>query len=238
MAHELNDSAPMVPVLLIDDDVELCTMLGSILRMEGFAATCVHDARSGLDAALSHAHHIVVLDIMLPGGDGRDVLREIRARSTVPVIMLTARGEATDRISGLEAGADDYLAKPFNAGELIARLRAVLRRHSPSEPADPLIVGDVRVEIANRHATRGGAPVELTSSEFDLLVVLLRRTGHCVSRDDLAQQALGRPVGPLDRSIDNHMSNLRRKLGAHPSGRERIRNIRSLGYCYTGDSSA
>lgn len=238
MPIDTNEPQSAVPVLLIDDDVELCGMLGSILNMEGFAATFVHDAESGLHEALSNAYQMVVLDIMLPGGDGRAVLRDIRAKSTVPVIMLTARGEATDRISGLEAGADDYLAKPFNAGELIARIRAVLRRHSPSQAADPLIVGDVKVEVANRHVARSETPIDLTSAEFDLLVVLLRQAGHCVSRDDLAKQALGRPVGPLDRSIDNHMSNLRRKLGPHASGRERIRNVRSVGYCYTGDSNA
>lgn len=236
MLNDANQPETAVPVLLVDDDVELCSMLRSILNMEGFAATCAHDAESGLREALSNPYQMVVLDIMLPGGDGRIVLSDIRARSTVPVIMLTARGEATDRISGLEAGADDYLAKPFDPGELIARIRAVLRRHSPAQTADPLIIGDVRVEIANRHATRDGVSLELTSAEFDLLLVLLRHAGKCVSRDEMAQQALGRPVGPLDRSIDNHMSNLRRKLGPHTSGRERIRNIRSVGYCYAGDS--
>jgi len=227
-----------IPILLVDDDVGLCSMLCSILNMEGFATTFVHDAQSGLHEALSSAYRMVVLDIMLPGGDGRILLRDIREKSDVPVIMLTARGEATDRISGLEAGADDYLAKPFDSGELIARIRAVLRRHSPSHTADPVIVGDIRVEVANRNALRGGDSIDLTSAEFDLLLVLLRHAGHCVSREDLAQQALGRSIGPMDRSIDNHMSNLRRKLGQHPSGRDRIRNIRSIGYCYTGDSDA
>lgn len=221
-------------LLVIDDDIELCSMLRSLLEMEQFAVTMRHDAASGLTEALSGRHRLVVLDIMLPGGDGRTLLRDLRARAAVPVIMLTARGEATDRISGLEDGADDYLAKPFNPGELIARIRAVLRRHAPPPPADIIVVGDMTLEVANRRALRDGISMDLTSAEFDLLVVLLRRAGDCVTRDDLSQQALGRTLGPVDRSIDNHMSNLRRKLGPHSDGRERIRNIRSVGYCYTG----
>ncbi|QEE31146.1 response regulator transcription factor [Terriglobus albidus] len=223
-------------LLVIDDDIELCGMLRSLLEMEQFAVAVRHDVVSGLAEALSGRHRLVVLDIMLPGGDGRALLRDLRTRTAIPVIMLTARGEATDRISGLEDGADDYLAKPFNPGELIARIRAVLRRHAPPAPADIIVVGDITVEVANRRALRDGVSMDLTSAEFDLLVVLLRRAGDCVTRDDLSQQALGRPMGPVDRSIDNHMSNLRRKLGPHADGRERIRNIRSVGYCYTGSS--
>lgn len=233
-----NNGENPIPVLLIDDDVELCGLLSTLLNMEGFSTTCVHDAEAGLQHALSNAYRMTILDIMLPGADGRSVLREIRARSNMPVIMLTARGEALDRISGLEAGADDYLAKPFLPAELIARIRAVLRRHTPATTQDLLIVGDLRVEIANRHVSKNGESVSLTSSEFDLLVLLLRKAGHCVSRDDLALQALGRSIGPFDRSVDNHVVNLRRKLGSHKSGRERIKNIRSVGYCYTGDSDA
>jgi len=234
----MTTSGKATSILLIDDDVELCSMLGSLLTMEGFSVSFAHDAPEGLEKALSDDHQLVVLDIMLPGGDGRGVLRDIRGKSGIPIIMLTARGEATDRISGLEAGADDYLAKPFIPAELVARIRAILRRHSPAQAADPLLIGDLRVGIANRCVTRGDIVVDLTSAEFDLLLLLLRRVGQCVSRDDLAEQALGRPIGPVDRSIDNHMSNLRRKLGPHSSGRERIKNIRSIGYCYIGDSNA
>ena len=221
-------------LLVIDDDIELCSMLRSLLEMEQFAVAVRHDTVSGLAEALSGRHRLVILDIMLPGGAGRALLRNLRSRTAIPVIMLTARGEATDRISGLEDGADDYLAKPFNPGELIARVRAVLRRHAPQAPADILVVGDITLEIANRRTLRDGASIDLTSAEFDLLAVLIRRAGDCVTRDDLSQQALGRPIGPVDRSIDNHMSNLRKKLGPHADGRERIRNIRSVGYCYTG----
>lgn len=238
MPTEPKEQESIISVLLVDDDVELCSMLGSILDGEGFATTFAHDARSGLYEALSGAYRMIVLDIMLPDGDGRQVLEDIRAVSSVPVIMLTARGEAADRIFGLESGADDYLAKPFDPGELIARIRAVLRRHAPPEMVDPLVVGDITVEVANRHVRRDGESIEFTSGEFDLLLVLLLSAGHCVSRNDLARKALGRPVGPMDRSIDNYMSILRRKLGPHRSGRDRIRNIRSVGYCYTGDSDA
>jgi len=238
MSSDVNENEMSSSVLLIDDDVELCSGLSSLLHMEGFAATSAHDANAGLHEALSNAYRMIVLDIMLPGGDGRTILRKIREKWLTPVIMLTARGEATDRISGLEAGADDYLAKPFVPAELIARIRAVLRRQSPIRTSDPLVLGDLKVEIANRHVMRDDVGLDLTSAEFDLLLILLRRAGHCVSRDELAQQALGRPIGPLDRSIDNHMCNLRRKLGTHISGRERIKNIRSVGYCYTGDTDA
>jgi len=231
------ESTPM-QILLVDDDVELCSMLATLLNAEGFAVSVAHDARTGLYEAVSSMYQMIVLDIMLPGGDGRQILKDIRAKSSVPVIMLTARGEAVDRISGLEAGADDYLAKPFDPGELVARIRAVLRRHSPPQIVDPLVVGDVRVEVSHRAVWKDGVSVELTSAEFELLVILLLRAGRCVSRSDLAQQALGRPVGPFDRSIDNHMSNLRRKLGPHGNGNERIRNIRSVGYCYTRASNA
>jgi len=236
MRNERCEQSDAPSLLVIDDDIELCSMLRSLLEMEQFAVTMRHDAPGGLAEAASGRHRLVVLDIMLPGGDGRALLRDLRARSTVPVIMLTARGEATDRISGLEDGADDYLAKPFNPGELIARIRAVLRRHAPPVPADLIVVGDITLEIAHRRALRDGLSIDLTSAEFDLLAVLLRRAGDCVTRDDLSQQALGRPMGPVDRSIDNHMSNLRRKLGLHADGRERIRNIRSVGYCYTGSA--
>jgi two-component system response regulator CpxR len=238
MPTEAKEQETATSVLLVDDDVELCSMLGTILNSEGFATTFAHDAQNGLYEALSGAYQMIVLDIMLSGGDGRKVLKDVRARSSVPIIMLTASGEAVDRISGLDSGADDYLAKPFEPGELIARMRAVLRRHAAPQTIDPLLVGDITVEIANRHVRRDGETVEFTSGEFDLLLVLLLHAGRCVSRNDLAQRALGRPVGPLDRSIDNYMSILRRKLGPHHSGRDRIRNIRSIGYCYTGDSDA
>lgn len=238
MPTDPKDQETAIPVLIVDDDLELCSMLGIILNSEGFTATFAHNAQNGLYEALSGNYQMIVLDIMLPGGDGRQVLKDIRAKTSVAVIMLTARGEAVDRISGLESGADDYLAKPFDPGELIARMRAVLRRHAPPQIIDPLVVGDVTVEIANRQVRRNGEAIEFTSGEFDLLLVLLLRAGHCVSRNDLAEKALGRPVGPLDRSIDNYMSILRRKLGPHHSGRDRIRSIRSIGYCYTGDSDA
>ena len=224
-----------VPVLLIDDDVELCGSLSRLLAMEGFAVTSVHDGASGIREALTGAHTLVILDVMLPQGDGRTVLRRIRMNSQVPVIMLTARGDENDRISGLEAGADDYLPKPFNARELIARMRSVLRRKDvPSQPAC-FTVGDLEIHPKARRVLQQEVEIQLTGAEFDILILLLRSAGKPLSRDEIAEAALGRSVGPLDRSVDNHISNLRKKLGPQVSGVERIRNIRGTGYCYTGD---
>lgn len=225
-----------VSVLLVDDDVELCTSLVRLMAMEGFDVTAVHDAESGARAALQEKYQLVILDIMLPGGDGRKVLRRLRLSSQVPVIMLTARGDEGDRISGLEAGADDYLPKPFSPRELVARMRAVLRRKEPEAAAEVFKIGDLEIHHKNRQVLRAGEAVALTGAEFDILCLLVRAAGKVLSRDEIAETALGRPVGMLDRSIDNHISNLRKKLGATVGERERIRNIRGTGYSYTGDA--
>jgi two-component system response regulator CpxR len=172
---------------------------------------------------------------MLPGGDGRNVLRRIRVTSQVPVIMLTARGDEADRIAGLESGADDYLPKPFNTRELVARMCAVLRRRPDSAPPNLLRIGDILIHPHTRRVLRGSEPIELTGAEFDILLLLIRSAGKVLSRDEIAGLALGRPVGMLDRSIDNHISNLRKKLGTHVRGVERIRNVRGTGYVYTGE---
>lgn len=224
-----------IPVLLVDDDVDLCSSLSRLLSMDGFSVKSVHDGASGLSEALTGTHRLVILDVMLPGGDGRNVLRRIRMNSDVPVIMLTARGDETDRIAGLEAGADDYLPKPFNGRELVARMRAVLRRKDASSPHTSFVVGDLEVHPRTRRVLQAGSEVQLTGAEFDILLLLLRGAGRALSRDEIAEAALGRPAGPLDRSIDNHVSNLRKKLGAQVNGVERIRNIRGTGYCYTGE---
>jgi two-component system, OmpR family, response regulator CpxR len=223
------------PVLLVDDDVELCASLARLLGMEGFAATAVHDAEAAVHEVLRNQHELIVLDVMLPGGDGRKVLRRIRMSSQVPVIMLTARGDEADRISGLEAGADDYLPKPFSPRELVARMRAVLRRKNPGTAAEVFKIGDVEIHGANRSVVQNGAEIALTGAEFDILLLLARSAGKVLSRDEIAEAALGRPIGPLDRSIDNHISNLRKKLGATAGKRERIRNVRGTGYVYLGD---
>jgi DNA-binding response OmpR family regulator len=224
-----------LPVLLVDDDVDLCSSLSQLLKMDGLHLTAVHDGEAGVREALSNSHSIVILDVMLPLLDGRKVLRRIRMHSRVPVIMLTARGDDADRIAGLEAGADDYLPKPFNPRELVARIRAVLRRRDGSAPAEMHSVGDLEIHLKTRRVLQNGAELPLTGAEFEILLLLTRSSGKTLSRDEIAEAALGRPVGPLDRSIDNHISNLRKKLGAQVNGVERIRNVRGSGYCYTGD---
>jgi two-component system, OmpR family, response regulator CpxR len=224
-----------VPVLLVDDDVELCSALKRLLAIDGFHLTAVHDAEAGTAQALQNQYALIILDVMLPGGDGRVVLRRIRAISQVPVIMLTARGDEADRIAGLEGGADDYLPKPFNTRELVARMCAVLRRRPESAPPEFSRIGDIEIHYNTRRVLRDGEPVELTGAEFDILLLLIRSAGKVLSRDEIAELALGRPVGMLDRSIDNHISNLRKKLGNHVGGVERIRNVRGTGYAYTGE---
>jgi DNA-binding response OmpR family regulator len=219
-------------VLIVDDDIELCKLLGERLSSEGFALEAVHDGPRGLERVLSNEHALVILDLMLPGMGGLDVLRRLRNHSPVPVLILTARGEDVDRIVGLEIGADDYLPKPFNPRELIARIRAILRRTSRSVAPDcVLIVGDLRIDPAARDAWMGSIPLELTSVEFTLMETLLRDAGHVVTREQLTETVLGRKLGPFDRVIDVHISNLRKKLGrAH--GEERIKAVRGSGYMF------
>lgn len=226
-------------ILVIDDDAELCELLGEYLGQEGFVVESVNEGVAGLERTLSGAHALVVLDVMLPEMNGFDVLRRIRERSKVPVLMLTARGDDVDRIVGLEMGADDYLPKPFNPRELVARIRAVMRRAAASEvsPESPdrpecMRVGDVELSPQTRVVRRGGEVVELTSVEFSLLEVLLRSAGAVVSREELSGSALGRKLSAYDRSVDVHMSSLRRKLGHRVGEMERIKNIRGVGYMY------
>jgi DNA-binding response OmpR family regulator len=230
-------------ILVIDDDAELCELLGEYLGQEGFAVESVNEGAAGLDRALSGAHALVVLDVMLPEMNGFDVLRRIRERSKVPVLMLTARGDDVDRIVGLEMGADDYLPKPFNPRELVARIRAVMRRvpssdNAPESPDRPesVQVGDVELSPQTRVVRRAGEVVELTSVEFSLLELLLGSAGKVVPREELASAALGRKLSAYDRSVDVHMSSLRRKLGHRIGTTERIRNIRGVGYMYVRTS--
>jgi two-component system response regulator CpxR len=225
-------------ILVIDDDVELCELLSDYLTPEGFQVETVHDGAQGAVRGLSGEPALVVLDVMLPGMSGFDVLRRIRAGSHVPVIMLTARGDDVDRIVGLEMGADDYLPKPFNPRELVARIRAIQRRVEAGRDretgkAHRLVLGDVQLEQGARVVLQHGHPVDLTSVEFTLLEVLLRAAGQVVTREDLAKEVLGRPLSPYDRSIDVHISSLRRKLGHQLGGTERIKTVRGAGYVYT-----
>src|SRR5215468_7774599 len=190
-------------LLIIDDDAELCELLAEYLQPEGFHLDAVHTGTDAVEKALTADYALLVLDVMLPGLRGFEVLQKIRATSRIPVIMLTARGEDVDRILGLEIGADDYLPKPFNPRELIARIRAILRRtlRVPSETG-PLIVGDIRIDPASREAQLQGVPLTLTSVEFTLLQVLLQHAGHVVTREQLTETVLGRKLGPFDRVID------------------------------------
>jgi two-component system response regulator CpxR len=231
--------SPVTRVLLVDDDAELAELVGEYLAREGFSLDAEADGTRAIDRVTSGDHQLVVLDVMLPGVNGFDVLRSIRTTSHIPVLMLTARGDEVDRIVGLELGADDYLSKPFNPRELVARIRAVLRRTQPDaraagdRAAERLAVDDVAVDLGRRVVRRGGAPVELTAVEFALLELLMRSAGTVVRRDDLARGALGRSLLPFDRSIDVHVSRVRKKLGPRPDGGERITTLRAVGYLYT-----
>jgi two-component system response regulator CpxR len=226
-------------ILVIDDDAELTSLLAEYLEGEGFAVEVANAGDVGLRLALEAPPDLVVLDVMLPGMNGFELLRRLRAESSVPVVMLTARGQDVDRIVGLEIGADDYLPKPFNTRELVARVRAILRRAGrASEPStdDRLRVGDVEVDRGSRVARLAGEPVDLTAVEFELLDTFLSNAGRVLSRDELALAALGRELAPLDRSVDVHVSNLRKKLGRGPDRAERIKAIRGVGYLYARPS--
>jgi two-component system response regulator CpxR len=222
----------MERLLMVDDDEELCEILAEFFGREGFEFEAVHDGVYGLDRARSGEHSLVILDLQLPGMRGLDVLRRLRAESTIPVLILTARGEDVDRILGLEIGADDYLPKPFNTRELLARVRAILRRTRPAADATAITVGDLSLDPAARRVVRAGQPVELTAAELTLLETLMRDAGHVVSRERLAQTVLGRKLAAFDRSIDVHVSNLRKKLGDGPGGVQRIQSVRGSGYVF------
>ena len=226
-------TAKMERILVIDDDVELCTLVEEYLQAEGFVVESVHDGENGLQRASDGGYLLVVLDVMLPGINGFEVLRRIRATSRLPVLLLTARGEDVDRIVGLEIGADDYLPKPFNPRELVARIRAILRRTRTDKSAAPDIVrvGEIELDPATRSVRRDGEPVDLTSVEFNLLEVLLREAGRVVPRERLVNAVLSRKFSPFDRSIDMHVSKVRKKLGDTDAD-EHIKTIRGVGYIF------
>jgi two-component system, OmpR family, response regulator CpxR len=225
------------PILIIDDDVELCGLVSEYLDAEGFQVESVHDGTQGLEKALKGEYVLVVLDVMLPGMNGFEVLRKIRGTSKIPVLLLTARGEDVDRIVGLEIGADDYLPKPFNPRELVARIRAILRRtgpeKSPSEQENELVtVGDIELDPATRTVRQNGKAIELTSVEFNLLHVLLREAGRVVTRERLVDSVLSRKFSPFDRSIDMHVSKIRKKIGDSEAGSDHIKTVRGVGYIF------
>ncbi|MCE1186934.1 response regulator [Zoogloea sp.] len=222
----------MTRVLLVDDDVELAGMLAQYLAGEGFEVTLAHDGLSGAEQAASGDFDMVVLDIMLPRLSGMDALRRIRTTSNVPILMLTARGDNIDRIVGLETGADDYVPKPCTPGELVARLRAILRRvETPRvSPHTELQAGQLSLWPARRAARWQGQPLELTGTEFNLLEVLIRHAGQLVSKQNISLQAYGQPLARFDRRIDVHMSSIRQKLGHRPDGQPWIQSVRGQGY--------
>ncbi|MCJ2181921.1 response regulator transcription factor [Novosphingobium sp. 1949] len=233
MNEATNEAAKRI--LLIDDDVDLAALLGEYLESEGFRVDSVHTGAEGIARALEDVHDVVVLDIMLPGISGIEVLRQLREESDVPVLMLTARGDEIDRVIGLELGADDYVSKPCYPRELVARLRAILRRQvQPSGGAPPsprvVSVGALEIQVPERRALWGGRPIELTPSEFNILV-LLARAGEAVStKDELSLRGLGRARQSYDRSVDVHVSNLRLKLEASTAGVAGIETVRGVGY--------
>lgn len=225
----------MTKVLLIDDDVELTALLSEYLGEEGFEAKAVHDGRSGVEEVLSRQYDIAVLDIMMPRMNGIEVLQRIRKESEIPVLMLTARGDNIDRITGLNLGADDYVSKPCSPDELVARLRAILRRslrQAHAEPAAPHVLrsGELVLHPGSRSAEWRGLPLELTGAEYSILEVLMRNVGQLVSKQDMSRRAFAQPLAAFDRRIDVHISSIRQKLGSRHDGQSWIRTVRGQGY--------
>ena len=227
MQHEPDNAG----ILLIDDDRELCNMLRDFLATDHLTLTVCHSGEAGLEAFAGRTFDLLILDIMLPNKNGLDVLKEIRKKSQVPVIMLTARGDDIDRIIGLEIGADDYLPKPFNPRELLARIKAILRRAKPRTSEQRYWkLGGIELDSRTHKANVDGSPLELTGTEFEILRSLLETPGEVVSKEQLSERALGRRLLPYDRSIDTHISNLRGKLERAGNQNETIQNQRGVGY--------
>ncbi|WP_439133864.1 response regulator [Pseudomaricurvus sp.] len=225
----------MSNLLLVDDDQELCLLLKEYLQTEGFDVTLAHDGSEGVKLALQTEYDVIVLDVMMPVLSGLEALRKIRDSKRTPVLMLTAKGEAVDRIVGLEMGADDYLPKPCNPRELVARVRAILRRtteteQSPSPMSDEIRVDDLFIQVKSHAAFFQENPVTLTGAEFTVLELLMRSAGDVISKEVLTEKALNRKLTPYDRSIDVHVSNIRKKLSALGANKDLIINIRGAGY--------
>src|ERR1700729_4126721 len=240
----LSNPAPTDPgqprearVLLVDDDRELCQMLAEYLDAEHFDVKSVHDGGDALEELRVNDYEILILDVMLPSVGGSDVLRKLGASYQTPILMLTARGDDVDRIVGLELGADDYLSKPFNPRELVARIRAILRRanHRTGRGAaqDEATAGPITLNSGTRQVHVAEKPVALTGAEFRVLELLMRSAGQVISRDSMTEQALGRKLAAYDRSIDTHISNLRRKLELETGKNPEIKNVRGSGYTLT-----
>lgn len=228
----MTDDSPLASILLVEDDPDLCSLMADFFAQNGYRLEAAHDGRNGLSRALQSPFDLILLDVMLPGLDGFEVLKQIRRRSEVPVIMLTARGEQRDRIAGLESGADDYLPKPFGPHELLARVRAVLRRSSGrfAWKDTAVSVGDVRLNPHTREVWKNERPIEVTSIEFDILDLLMRSAGRVVSRDELSSALYQRQSTPFERALDVHVSHLRKKL--EQGERVLIRTVRGVGYLF------
>ncbi|MBB71192.1 MAG: DNA-binding response regulator [Legionellales bacterium] len=227
----------MTRVLLIDDDKAFCELLTEYLTPEDFTVTAVHDGEAGI-AACNESYDVVILDVMMPKLNGFEVLRKLRESSDIPVLMLTARGEEVDRIVGFEMGADDYIPKPCNPRELLARLKAILRRAHKDSPSmdEYLEVDDIIVDDKTHQVLVKGEAVELTLAEYNMLKLLLKQTGQVISKEVLCETALSRPLEQFDRSIDVHISRLRHKLGPKADGNPRIRTIRGVGYLFEANT--
>jgi len=224
-------------ILLADDDEELAELLVEYLGQEGFKVDTAHDGKTALEKANTGHYELIILDVMMPALNGFDVLRQLRTHSQVPVLMLTARGEDVDNIVGLEIGADDYLAKPCNPRVLVAHMRAILRRSEPATEtalpaAEILTIGDIELQRSAHRVLLNNQPVLMTSTEYRVLEVLLEDAGQVVTKKDLSERGLGRQLNPYDRSLDVHVSNLRKKLGLFLDGEDRIKTIRGIGYQY------
>jgi len=235
MTNEHNTGTPNI--LIIDDDRELCLLLQEYCVLEGLRLQPVHNGEAGVLMALDGRFDLVILDVMMPGMSGVEVLRRIRTQSLVPVLMLTAMGDDMDRILGLELGADDYVPKPCTPRELVARIRAILRRTGAAQEQSPnvLACGDLQMWPSKRTAEVQGRPLALTGAEFSILEILVRNAGQAVSREDLYEEGLGRPVARFDRSLDVHLSSIRHKLGAGQDGRPRIQTLRGRGYQFLAE---
>lgn len=228
----------LTPILLVDDDIALAALLREYAESEGFCIDAVHSGEDAWQAVESKRFALVILDVMLPGIDGFEVLTRLRAVAGIPVLMLTTRGSTSDRVRGLREGADDYLPKPFDPAELIERMRSILRRVTPRRSGLSCVrVGDIELDAKGRHVYRNGLTIEVTGSEFALLQLLLSNAGDVLERDILVQKIFGREPGAMDRAIDNLVSNLRRKLGPSPSGEDRIQSVRGVGYVFPLSSS-
>ncbi|TVL09836.1 response regulator [Shewanella algae] len=226
----------MSRILLIDDDLGLAELLGQLLELEGFELTLAHDGQSGLELAITNDYDLILLDVMLPKLNGFEVLRELRGKKQTPVLMLTARGDEIDRVVGLEIGADDYLPKPFNDRELVARIRAIIRRANITPLDIPQsgiqTIGDLSLDSARQEAYCNEQLLLLTGTEFSLLYTLANQAGELIGKDELSETVLGKKLMPFDRSLDMHLSNLRKKLPERSDGRPRVKTIRGKGYIW------